>query len=200
MQSPGGSGGLSVAGHLLARSRSGARVHVSKPTWPNHTPLLKLSGLKLEEYPYYDYQRHLVDFDRMVGAIEKIPAGDILLLHGCCHNPCGADLSQEQWRVLAEICARRGIVPFVDFAYQGLSEGLDEDAYGARLMAEKVPELVVVASCSKNFGVYRERAPLRRNIDAGDVGEAAAFLLSDAGRGVTGEVLMVDSGFHITGM
>jgi len=157
VQSPGGSGGLSVAGHLLARSRAGARVHVSKPTWPNHMPLLKLSGLKIEEYPYYDYAQHLVDFDAMTAAVEKIPAGDVLLLHGCCHNPCGADLSQEQWRVLAEICARRGIVPFVDFAYQGLSEGLDEDAYGARLMAEKVPELVVVASCSKNFGVYRER-------------------------------------------
>jgi aspartate aminotransferase len=157
VQSPGGSGGLSVAGHLLHRAKPGASVHVSSPTWPNHMPLLKLSGLKIAEYPYYDYRLHLVDFEKMVDAVEKIPAGDILLLHGCCHNPCGADLSQQQWRVLAEICARRGIVPFVDFAYQGLSEGLDEDAYGARLMAEKVPELVVVASCSKNFGVYRER-------------------------------------------
>jgi aspartate aminotransferase len=157
LQAPGGSGGLSVAGHLLKRAKPNASVHVSKPTWPNHMPLLKLSGLKLEEYPYYDYRQHGIDFDAMAGAVERIPPGDILLLHGCCHNPCGADLSQEQWRVIAEICARRGIVPFVDFAYQGLSQGLDEDAYGARLMAEQVPELVVVASCSKNFGVYRER-------------------------------------------
>ena len=157
VQAPGGSGGLSVAGHLLHRAKPGARAHVSKPTWPNHMPLLKLSGLKIEEYPYYDYVRHQVDFDAMTAAVEKIPAGDILLLHGCCHNPCGADLSQEQWRALTEICVRRGIVPFIDFAYQGLSQGLDEDAYGARYMAEHVPELVVVGSCSKNFGVYRER-------------------------------------------
>jgi aspartate aminotransferase len=157
VQTPGGSGGLCVAAHLLHRAKADLRVHLSDPSWPNHLPLLKLAGLRLEQYPYYDYDEHDVDFDAMVGAVERIRPGNALLLHGCCHNPCGADLSKEQWRVLAELCERRGILPFIDLAYQGLSEGLAEDAYGVRLMAERVPELVVVASCSKNLGVYRER-------------------------------------------
>ena len=157
VQTPGGSGALSVAGHVVRRARPDARVHISDPSWPNHLPLLKLSGLEIETYPYYDRAAHGVDFDAMTAAVERIPAGDLLLLHGCCHNPCGADLTKEQWRALAEICARRGVVPFVDLAYQGLAEGLDDDAYGVRLMAESVPELIVVTSCSKNFGLYRER-------------------------------------------
>ena len=157
VQAPGGSGGLCVAGHLLHRARAGTRVHLSNPSWPNHLPLLKLSGLQLEEYPYYNYDEHQIDFEAMIAAVEKIHEGDALLLHGCCHNPCGADLSHEQWNVLTELCARRHIVPFIDLAYQGLSEGIDEDAYGVRLMAERLPELIVVASCSKNFGLYRER-------------------------------------------
>jgi len=157
VQTPGGSGGLCVAGHLLHRAKASTRVHVSDPSWPNHIPLLKLSGLHLETYPYYDKARHRIDFEAMVEAVERIHSGDVLLIHGCCHNPCGADLSHEQWNVLAELCVRRGIVPLVDLAYQGLSEGLDEDAFGVRLMAERVPELVVVSSCSKNLGLYRER-------------------------------------------
>ena len=157
VQSPGGSGGLSVASHLIARARSGAKVYVSDPTWPNHSPLLKLAGLVLEQYPYYDYATHHVRFDAMAAALEKANAGDSVLLHGCCHNPCGADLTREQWGALAEICDRRGIVPFIDLAYQGLAEGLDADAYGVRLMAERLPEVVVVTSCSKNLGLYRER-------------------------------------------
>ena len=157
VQSPGGSGGLSVASHLIARARSGAKVYVSDPTWPNHSPLLKLAGLVLEQYPYYDYATHHVRFDAMAAALEKANAGDSVLLHGCCHNPCGADLTREQWGALAEVCDRRGIVPFIDLAYQGLAEGLDADAYGVRLMAERLPEVVVVTSCSKNLGLYRER-------------------------------------------
>jgi aspartate aminotransferase len=157
VQTPGGSGGLCVAGHLIHRAKSNARVYLSDPSWPNHLPLLKLAGLHLEQYPYYDYVLHRVDFEAMLKSIESIGRGDVLLLHGCCHNPCGADLSPEQWHVLAEFCSRREIVPFIDLAYQGLSAGLDEDAYGVRIMAEHVPELFVVASCSKNFGLYRER-------------------------------------------
>jgi aspartate aminotransferase len=157
VQAPGGSGALSVAGHLMARARPSTKIYLSDPSWPNHLPLLKLSGLKLEQYPYYDYRRHAVNFDAMAAAFEKIAAGDSVLLHGCCHNPCGADLSKEQWLVLAEICERRGIVPFIDLAYQGLSESLDADAYGVRLMTERLPEVVVVSSCSKNLGLYRER-------------------------------------------
>lgn len=157
MQAPGGSGGLCVAAHLLHRARAGTCVHLSDPSWPNHRPLLGLAGLRLEDYPYYDGRRHRVDFEAMTRAVEQIDPGDVLLLHGCCHNPCGADLSEDQWRALGELCARRGIVPFIDLAYQGLSAGLEEDAFGVRLMAELVPELIVVASCSKNFGLYRER-------------------------------------------
>jgi aspartate aminotransferase len=157
IQSPGGSGGLSVAAHLIQRAKAGARVWLSDPSWPNHMPLLRVAGLQLEQYPYYDRQTHGVDFDAMVGALEKLERGDLVLIHGCCHNPCGADLSERQWQVLTDLCERRGVVPFLDYAYQGLSAGLDEDAYGVRLMARRLPEIVVVASCSKNFGLYRER-------------------------------------------
>ena len=156
-QTPGGSGGLCVAAHLILRAQPDARVWLSDPSWPNHLPLLKLAGLTLEQYPYYDYENHRIDFDAMLEAFEKLGSGELVLLHGCCHNPCGADLSREQWQALAELFERRGIVPLIDFAYQGLSQGLEEDAFGVRLMAERLPEVVVVASCSKNLGLYRER-------------------------------------------
>jgi aspartate aminotransferase len=157
VQGPGGSGSLCVAGHLINRTRAGARVFCSDPSWPNHVPLLSLSGLELKPYPYYDFDAHRIDFDRMAEAIGKMRADDILLLHGCCHNPCGADLSESQWDVIAELCARKGIIPFIDFAYQGLARGIWEDAYGLRAMEKSVPEFIVVTSCSKNFGLYRER-------------------------------------------
>lgn len=157
VQSPGGSGGLCVAAHLMHRAKESVKVHLSTPSWPNHRPLLQLAGLKLADYPYYDTAQHRIDFGAMVEAVERIASGDAVLLHGCCHNPCGADLSHEQWHVLAELCARRGVIPFIDLAYQGLADGLEEDAFGVRIMAEHVPEMVVVSSCSKNFGLYRER-------------------------------------------
>src|SRR5690606_2771392 len=157
LQTPGGSGALCVAAHLIRRANAQARVHISEPSWPNHIPLLTLSGLEVATYPYYDHVALRVDFERMVDAVEKIPSGDLLLLHGCCHNPCCADLKRDEWHALAEICERRGIVPFVDLAYQGFAEGLAEDAYGVRLMSERCPEVIVVSSCSKNFGLYRER-------------------------------------------
>ena len=157
VQTPGGSGALSVAGHLIVRARPGAKVWLSDPSWPNHLPLLRLAGLTLEHYPYYDYASHRIDFDAMTAAFEALGPGDLVLLHGCCHNPCGADLSPDQWDALAELFAARGVVPFLDLAYQGLAEGLEQDAYGVRLMAERLPETVVVSSCSKNLGLYRER-------------------------------------------
>jgi len=178
VQTPGGSGGLSVAGHLLARSRANARVYVSDPSWPNHIPLLKMAGLELETYPYYDYARHRVDFDAMVGKLDKAKAGELVLIHGCCHNPCGADLSPEQWEALTQLCERRGLVPFIDLAYQGLSEGLDEDAFGARLMASRLPEVVVVSSCSKNLGLYRERVGAASFVSAS--AEASKLVLANA--------------------
>jgi len=157
VQAPGGSGALSVAGHLIQRAQQGSRVFLSEPSWPNHLPLLRLSGLKIEHYPYYDLDEHRIDFDAMVESIERMRAGDLLLLHGCCHNPSGADLSAAQWKVVAELCSRLGIVPFIDFAYQGLAQGVEQDAQCVRLISDVVPEFVVVSSCSKNFGLYRER-------------------------------------------
>jgi aspartate aminotransferase len=157
VQTPGGSGGLCVAAHLILRAQPDATVWLSDPSWPNHLPLLKLAGLNLEQYPYYDYENHQIGFERMLAEFEKLESGNMVLLHGCCHNPSGADLSPDQWLALIELFERRGIVPFIDFAYLGMSRGIDEDAYGVRLMSERLPEVVIVTSCSKNFGLYRER-------------------------------------------
>jgi len=185
VQAPGGSGALCVAGHLLHRARPNARVFLSDPSWPNHRPLLTLSGLRIEDYPYYDQQAHRVDFEAMVTAVEHMHAGDVLLLHGCCHNPCGADLSPPQWHVMAELCQRLRITPFIDLAYQGLSEGIDEDAYGVRIMAEHVPELIVVSSCSKNLGLYRERVGTVSVVAADPAGRAAVLSnLANVARGL----------------
>ena len=157
VQAPGGSGAISVAGHLMRRAKPDVNVWLSDPSWPNHRQLLGLAGLALEQYPYYDRSAKRVDFEAMADAVSAMGRGDSVLIHGCCHNPCGADLSAGQWRALAELCERQGVVPFIDIAYQGLAEGLEDDAFGVRLMAERLPEVVVVASCSKNFGLYRER-------------------------------------------
>jgi aspartate aminotransferase len=185
VQTPGGSGGLSVAGHLVARARPGAKIYVSDPTWPNHQPLLKGSGLQLDTYPYYDYAKHRVDFEPMLERLDKASAGELVLIHGCCHNPCGADLSREQWQALTHLCERRGLVPFIDIAYQGLAESLDEDAYGVRLMAQRLPEVVVVTSCSKNLGLYRERVGAASVVSATAEGaKLAAANLANVARGI----------------
>jgi aspartate aminotransferase len=178
VQTPGGSGGISVAGHLIQRAKSGSRIFISDPSWPNHIPLLKLSGLAIETYPYYDYANHGVAFDAMADFVGNMQSGDLLLLHACCHNPCGADLSKDEWRVLADLCADRGIVPFVDLAYQGFSTSIEEDAFGVRLMADRVPEAVVVTSCSKNFGLYKERVGAVSIVAAN--GEQAKAVASNA--------------------
>ena len=185
VQTPGGSGALSVAGHLLARAKPSTTVWLSRPSWPNHLPLLRLAGLRLEHYPYYDFDRHRVDFDAMVATFSTLGPGDVVLLHGCCHNPCGGDLSREQWDALADLFADRGIVPFVDIAYQGLAEGLEEDAYGARVMAGRVGELLLAASCSKNLGLYRERVGLA-SVVSRNADEAAVTRtnLAQMGRGI----------------
>lgn len=158
IQTPGGCGALRVAAELIGRARSGATVWVSTPTWANHVPLLGGAGLQLREYPYYDYQRHCLDFDAMFEALNQVPEGDLVLLHASCHNPCGADLSPDQWRGVTELAQKRGFIPFIDMAYQGFGVGIEEDAFGPRLMAESLPELLVASSFSKNFGLYRERA------------------------------------------
>jgi len=154
---PGGSGALRVAGEFVTRTLPGARILVSDPTWNNHIPLLGSAGLKVETYPYYDYASHSIKFDEMMSKLAGAKKGDLVLLHGCCHNPCGADLSQDQWQAVTEAALKQGFTPFIDLAYQGLGDGVAEDVYGLRLMASKLPELIIASSYSKNFGLYRER-------------------------------------------
>ena len=157
IQAPGGSGALRVGAEVIQRATPNARLWVGVPTWPNHIPLLGSAGFEIEEYPYYDMVTHQIDSDAMMETLRQVPAGDMVLLHGCCHNPTGADLSNEQWDQIADLALERGFIPFIDTAYQGLGNGLNEDAYGMRMMAESLPELVIASSCSKNFGLYRER-------------------------------------------
>ncbi|MCF7981725.1 MAG: aspartate/tyrosine/aromatic aminotransferase [Pseudomonadales bacterium] len=157
IQSPGGCGALRLGADFALRCNPEATVWVSDPTWANHIPLLGNAGLKLAKYPYYDSATHALKFDEMVSTLRQVKRGDLVLLHGCCHNPCGADLTKAQWQTLSEMAEQQGFVPYIDIAYQGFGKGLVEDAYGVRLMAERLPEVIVASSCSKNFGIYRER-------------------------------------------
>ncbi len=157
IQTPGGCGALRIGAEIVHAAAPNAKVWVSDPTWPVHRPLLGSVGLEFRSYRYYDHGTHGVNFDGMVSDLAGAQAGDIVLLHGCCHNPCGADLSLQQWRVIAELAERQGFTPFVDFAYQGMGAGLDEDAAGLRLLVSRLPEVIVASSCSKNLGLYRER-------------------------------------------
>ena len=157
LQTPGGCGALRVGAELIKRSNPQALIWVSDPTWANHMPLLGDAGLQIKQYPYYDRHRRGINYDAMVDTLKQVGPSDLVLLHGCCHNPCGADLSPQQWQVMTDMALVQGFTPFIDIAYQGFGEGLEKDAYGVRLMAEKLPELIVASSCSKNFGLYRER-------------------------------------------
>ena len=157
LQSPGGSGALRVAAGLLLAARADAAVWTSEPTWSNHVPLLGGAGVRLKSYPYYDVDSNSIRFEEMLAALRKAPAGDVVLLHGCCHNPTGMDLSVEQWHDVAGVIEERGLLPFVDIAYQGFASGVDEDAYPVRMLFDRVPEMIVANSCSKNFGLYRDR-------------------------------------------
>lgn len=157
LQTPGGSGALRVGAGVILRARPDATLWVSDPTWNNHVPLLGGAGVKLATYPYYDVDQKSVRFDDMLAALEAAPAGDMVLLHGCCHNPTGMDLSREQWRKVIELLRERQLLPFIDFAYQGFAAGLDQDAWPVRHAFESVPEMIVASSCSKNFALYRDR-------------------------------------------
>jgi aspartate/tyrosine/aromatic aminotransferase len=157
LQAPGGSGSLRVAAGLLLRARDKASVWVSEPTWNNHVPLLGGAGLDLKPYPYYDTARHVIETDAMLDALKKVPKGDIVLLHACCHNPSGLDPTESEWRAISDVVVERELVPFIDMAYQGFAVDLDTDAFAIRHMADKVAEMVVANSCSKNFGLYRDR-------------------------------------------
>ena len=157
IQAPGGSGALRVGAEVIRRARPESKLWIGVPTWPNHIPLLGSAGFEIKEYPYYDMGRRQISSQAMMEVLRSVPAGDMVLLHGCCHNPTGADLSHDQWDEIADMALERGFIPFIDTAYQGLGDGLDEDGYGMRMMAERLPELVIASSCSKNFGLYRER-------------------------------------------
>lgn len=157
IQAPGGSGSLRVAAGMILRAAPNAAVWASEPTWANHVPLLGGAGLNLKPYPYYDTERHVINIDEMLAALRTAPAGDVVLLHACCHNPSGLDPSMDDWRAITEVIVERGLVPFIDMAYQGFADDLDSDAFAVRHMAARVPEMIVSTSCSKNFGLYRDR-------------------------------------------
>lgn len=160
VQAPGGCGALRILAELLKRCNDNAKVWVSDPTWANHIPLIGDAGLEIKTYPYFDKATASIRFDAMMETLRQTEKGDIVLLHGCCHNPTGADLTNAQWDQVLEVAKEREFLPFVDIAYQGFGDGLEEDAYGIRLLAENLPEVIIAASCSKNFGLYRERVGL----------------------------------------
>ncbi|MBV8911199.1 MAG: aspartate/tyrosine/aromatic aminotransferase [Gammaproteobacteria bacterium] len=175
VQTPGGCGALRLGAELIRAASPESVVHVSTPTWVNHTPLLAGSGLRLERYPYFDPATGGVQFGAMMESLERLPARAVVLLHASCHNPTGADLSQSQWRELLALISRRGLLPFIDMAYQGLGDGIDEDAFGLRLFAAELPEALCAVSCSKNFGVYRERTGALHFIGASTAAADAAL-------------------------
>ena len=157
---PGGTGAVRQGFELFKIANPGVRVFVSDPTWPNHISILQYLNIPFETYRYFDNETRGVDFDSMVSDLSRAKAGDVVLLHGCCHNPTGANLDKQQWKIIIDLLNKNGATPMIDLAYQGFGDGLEEDVYATRLIAESVPETVIASSCSKNFGIYRERAGL----------------------------------------
>ncbi|MEO3879882.1 amino acid aminotransferase [Rheinheimera fenheensis] len=154
---PGGTGALRVAAEFIKKANPNATIWVTNPTWANHISLFQAAGLKVKEYSYYDYSTKGLNEEAMFAELATVPAGDVVLVHACCHNPSGMDLTFAQWQRFTELAKARGFTPLVDMAYQGFGEGLDEDARGLRYLAEQVEEMILCSSCSKNFGLYRER-------------------------------------------
>jgi aspartate aminotransferase len=158
LQTPGGCGALRVGAELLKRVKQELTVWVSDPTWANHIPLISSAGLKIKTYPYFDPSTGGINFQAMDDKLAELGPNDIVLLHGCCHNPTGADLDFEHWQQIAERANKQGFIPYVDIAYQGLGDGIDADVKGVRYLSEQIEEMLIATSCSKNFGLYRERA------------------------------------------
>ena len=173
-QAPGGTGALRQLFELIRRANPEATVWMSDPTWPNHPAMLAHLGIPAETYRYFDGETLGVDFDGMKADLAGAKPGDVILLHGCCHNPTGANLSPDQWAALTDLIVEHRLVPMIDMAYQGFGDGLDDDAAGVRHMASRVPEMMIAASCSKNFGLYRDR-----------VGVALALSTTPEASGVT---------------
>ncbi len=162
ISTPGGTGALRVAADFIKRASSVTKsgeavIWVSDPTWANHTGLFEAAGITVKTYPYYDYDTKSLKFDEMKATLANIGPDDVVLLHACCHNPSGMDLSTEQWDQIIELTKEQGFTPLIDMAYQGFGDGVDEDAYGVRKMAATVDNMILCSSCSKNFGLYRER-------------------------------------------
>ena len=154
---PGGTGALRVAGDFIKTRFPGAHIWLSDPTWANHGNVFGAVGLEMEHYPYYDAENKRLAFDALLDALRAVPASDVVLLHGCCHNPSGMDPTPEQWQAIADVVAERGFLPLLDFAYHGLADGLEEDAVGLRTFCRPGCELLIASSFSKNFGLYSER-------------------------------------------
>jgi aspartate/tyrosine/aromatic aminotransferase len=157
LQTPGGCGALRLGFQLVKLANPNARVLLGEPTWLNHPPMAQGVGLELSNYPYYDRDNRRIRFDEMLAALRAGRPGDVALLHGCCHNPTGADLSDEQWAEITRVVVERRLLPFVDLAYQGLGRGMAEDAAGLHGLLDVCDEVLVAQSCDKNFGVYRDR-------------------------------------------
>jgi aromatic-amino-acid transaminase len=154
---PGGTGAIRQALELIRLASPDARVWLSNPTWPNHPSIIKYLGMAMADYRYFDADTRGIDFDGLMADLAGVAKGDAVLLHGCCHNPTGANLDAGQWAQVADLLATKGAIPFIDLAYQGFGDGLDQDAAATRMIAARFPELLIAASCSKNFGIYRER-------------------------------------------
>ncbi|MGB0941385.1 MAG: amino acid aminotransferase [Marinomonas sp.] len=154
---PGGTGALRIAAEFIKKHIPNATVWVSNPTWANHQAVFQSVGLEVASYAYYDAVNKSLDFEAMLASLSQIPEGDVVLFHGCCHNPTGIDPTTEQWQQLANLCSKQGFLPLFDFAYQGFGVGLEEDAKGLRTFTQQVPEMLIASSFSKNFGLYNER-------------------------------------------
>ena len=157
LQTPGGCGALRLGFELIATANPQARVLVGTPTWPNHPPIINSVRLQQIDYPYYERGQGAIRFEDMIAGLQAAEPGDVALLHGCCHNPTGADLNEDQWREVVRVVCDRGLLPLIDIAYQGFGRGLDEDAFGVRLMLDACDEVIIAQSCDKNFSVYRDR-------------------------------------------
>lgn len=157
LQTPGASGALRLLADLIARTQPHATIWLSDPSYTNHEPIFRAAGLKVRHYPYFDLATKQINHNAMMSQFAQLDTSDVVLLHGCCHNPTGADLTFTQWQQVTELALHRGFLPFIDMAYQGFAQSLEQDAKGVRYLTEHVPSYLLASSCSKNFGLYRER-------------------------------------------
>jgi len=157
LNTPGGTGALRLTSDFLFQFSSKSKVWISNPSWPNHKPIFEASGFKVDTYPYFNNESNSIDFDNLISTIKKIPKGDVLVMHGCCHNPTGEDLKGDQWDEVSDIAKSNNLLVICDFAYQGLADSLDDDAAGVRKMLQNLDNLIICTSYSKNFGLYSER-------------------------------------------